>query len=76
MKWEIEGKDTITSIKYKYIHYHQNIDTLPSAHPNVPLAIDNYLDLRRRFGENLEQTLMGWNPPKSYLAIRAFNQKS
>ncbi len=75
MKWEIEGKDQYiyqiqvysSSSKYRYFTF---------CTPECALAIDNYLDLRRRFGENLEQTRRGWNPPNSYLAIHAFNRRA
>ena len=74
-KWEIkENNQQIyqiqvysSSSKYRYMTF---------STPECALAIDNYLDLRRRFGENLEQTASGWNPPYSYLAIRAFNRKT
>lgn len=74
-KWKIEGNDQYlyqiqvysSSSKYRYFTF---------STPECALAIDNYLDLRRRFGENLEKTPTGWNPPNSYLAIRAFNRRA
>lgn len=39
-------------------------------------AIENYLELRQRFGEKLVKTDSGWEPTNAYLIIRAFNRRS
>jgi len=56
-----------SSSKYRYYTY---------CTPECALAIDNYLDLRKRYGEYLIKTETGWGPSEVPLVIRAFNRKS
>jgi integrase len=58
-----------SSSSSKYRHY-----TFCTA--ECALAIDNYLEFRKRYGEKLIKTETGWGPPNTYLIIRAFNKKS
>jgi len=44
--------------------------------PECALAIDNYLEFRRRYGEKLIKTETGWAPSNTHLIIRAFNKRS
>lgn len=44
--------------------------------PECAVAIDNYLELRQRYGEKLIKTESGWGPANAYLVIRAFNRRS
>ncbi|HEX5185772.1 MAG TPA: hypothetical protein VFV86_02690 [Nitrososphaeraceae archaeon] len=55
------------SSKYRYYTY---------CTPECALAIDSYLDLRKRYGEYLTKTEKGWKPSDVPLIIRAFNRKS
>ncbi len=56
-----------SSSKYRYYTF---------CTPECALAIDNYLEVRQRYGEKLIKTETGWNPPDAHLIIRAFNRKS
>jgi integrase len=40
--------------------------------PECALAIDNYLEFRKRYGEKLIKTETGWGPLNTYLIIRVF----
>jgi integrase len=56
-----------SSSKYRYYTF---------CTPECAVAIDSYLELRKRYGEKLIKTETGWNPSNAYLIIRAFNRKS
>ncbi len=74
-KWVIDEHGTFVyqiqvysfSSKYRYYTF---------CTPECALAIDNYLDLRKRYGEYLIKTETGWGPSEVPLIIRAFNKKS
>ena len=56
-----------SSSKYRYYTF---------CTPECAMAIDNYLEFRKRYGEKLIKTETGWGPPNTHLIIRAFNRKS
>ena len=74
-RWKIDKQDTYiyqiqvysSSSKYRYYTF---------CTPECAVAIDNYLELRQRYGDNLVKTETGWGPQNAYLIIRAFNRKS
>jgi integrase len=74
-RWKIDKEDNYiyqiqvysSSSKYRYNTF---------CTPECAVAIDNYLELRQRYGDNLVKTETGWGPQNAYLIIRAFNRKS
>jgi integrase len=74
-RWKIDKQDAYiyqiqvysSSSKYRYYCF---------CTPECAVAIDNYLELRQRYGENLIKTENGWAPQNAHLIIRAFNRKS
>ncbi len=74
-RWRIEKQDTYiyqiqvysSSSKYRFYTF---------CTPECAIAIDNYLELRQRYGEKLIKTETGWGPQNASLIIRAFNRKS
>ena len=56
-----------SSSKYRYYTF---------CSPECALAIDTYLEVRKRYGEKLVKTETGWGPANSHLIIRAFNKRS
>ncbi|MGD9672131.1 MAG: hypothetical protein AB7U98_01475 [Candidatus Nitrosocosmicus sp.] len=74
-RWRIDKQEAYiyqiqvysSSSKYRYYTF---------CTPECAVAIDNYLELRQRYGENLIKTETGWAPQNAHLIIRAFNRKS
>lgn len=74
-RWKVNEQDGYiyqievysSSSKFKYYTF---------CTPECAVAIDNYLELRCRYGERLIRTETGWGPPNAYLIIRAFNRRS
>jgi integrase len=74
-RWKTDKQDSYiyqiqvysSSSKYRYYTF---------CTPECAVAIDNYLELRQRYGEKLIKTETGWGPQNAYLIIRAFNRKS
>ena len=56
-----------SSSKYRYYTF---------CSPEYALAIDTYLEFRKRYGEKLVKTETGWGPANTPLIIRAFNKRS
>lgn len=75
-RWQIDSQDTYVyqitvytnSPKYKYVTF---------CSPECAKAIDSYLELRKRCGENLNKdTISGnWLPTETYLLIRSFDKE-
>ncbi len=74
-KWIIDDQGTYvyqiqvysSSSKYRYYTF---------CTPECASAIDNYLELRQRYREELKKTEFGWGPSNAYLIVRAFNRRS
>ncbi len=56
-----------SSSKYRYYTF---------CSPECAIAIDKYLEFRKRYGEKLVKTETGWAPADAHLIIRAFNKRS
>ena len=55
-----------SSSKYRYYTF---------CTPACAKAIDNYLDIRKRYGEKLIKTETGWGPANTHLIIRSFDKR-